>query len=51
MQTQQNQQRHQLTKRHERATMAELKEQREASTTQHRDPEWVTQYWKQVTRS
>jgi hypothetical protein len=47
----QNQQKQQFTKGDERAIMAELKEQREARTAHHRDPAWVTRYWKLVSGS
>jgi hypothetical protein len=46
----QNQQKQQFTKSDERVTMAELRKQREAGTAHHRDPAWVTQFWKQVSR-
>jgi hypothetical protein len=47
MQTQQKQ----FTKREERTTMAELKDQREARSPEHKDPDWVSRYWKQVSAS
>jgi hypothetical protein len=47
----QNQQKQKFTKGVERATMAELRKQREARTAHHRDPAWVTRYWKLVSRS
>jgi hypothetical protein len=43
--------RQQFTKSDLRAAMAELREQREARTPQHSDPEWVARYWKQVSKS
>jgi hypothetical protein len=46
-----NQQKQQFTKGDERVAMAELRKQREAGTTHHRDPAWVKQFWKQVSRS
>lgn len=41
----------QFTKLQERAAMAELKERREAQSPEHKSPDWLTQYWKQVAAS
>lgn len=41
----------QFTKREERAAMADLKERREARSPEHKDPDWVSKFWKQVAAS
>lgn len=47
----QDHRRQRYTKRNVRATVAQLREQREARAAQRHDPDWVARYWKQVSGS